>query len=458
MGSILRRLTRRHGTLAELLTGRGNGIGLIRLVLALAVVTSHARPLGFGASDLGHHLFNRQTNVGTMAVYGFFVLSGLLITRSARRTGLGRYLWHRGLRIFPALWVCLLVTALLVAPLVALRENGTVAGFFDEPWEPGGPLAYAQANWWTGVRQYGIEGLLAETTPWGRRTGDSIFNGALWSLKYEMLCYLAVFVLAATAVLRQARRFVLALAVALYLAIAANWWSTGRWTGPAKTVSGSVELPLLGNVGYHWLLYLGFLFALGASFDLYRERVPVNDLLGLGSAALLAGSLLVGGFAVLGLPAFAYLLIWMSVRMPRRLHAVGRRNDYSYGIYIYGFVGQQVMASLGWSRWGFVPFVLLSVAVAGAAAVLSWKLVEQPALRLKDWTPSPVVRLSRRWARPRPPAGVAPRPAVAVPAVVPAPAVASVGGSPGSAGSGAGRAGEPGPPVDAPTGRFGVPR
>ncbi len=436
MRKTLPRLVRSRGTLEDLLSRRGNGIGLIRLALAVAVVASHAKPLGFGASDLGHHLFGRQTNVGTMAVYGFFVLSGLLITRSARRASLGRYLWHRGLRIFPALWVCLLVTALLVAPLVALRENGTVSGFFDRPWEPGGPLAYAQANWWTGVRQYGIDGLLVETTPWGRNRGYSVFNGALWSLKYEMLCYLAVAVLAVTAVLRQARRFVLATTVALYAALALHWWGTGRWSGPVATVSGSVELPLLGSVSYHWLLYLGFLFALGASFDLYRERVPVNDLLGLGSAVVLALSLLLGGFAVLGLPAFAYLLIWLSVRMPRRLHAVGRRNDYSYGIYIYGFVGQQVMASLGWSRWGFVPFVLMSVAVAWAAAFLSWKLVERPALRLKDWTPALLTRLSG----PREPA-VAP--------VTVAPRAPSEPG-PGDPGGRVGVAGRPGS-ADAPT-------
>ncbi|MEV1331756.1 acyltransferase [Micromonospora costi] len=387
---------RSRGTLAELLSGRSNGIGLVRLCLALGVVMSHAKPLGFGTRDLGYHLFDRQTNVGTTAVYGFFVLSGLLITRSARRTGLIRYAWHRCLRIFPGLWVCLLITALVVAPLVALREWGSVDGYFVEPWDSDGPLAYLQANWWTGVRQEGIEGLLAETTPWGRETNSSVFNGALWSLVYEMFCYVVIGVLAVTAVLRQAPRLVLFLTIALYLSIFSDWWTSGHVSGPMSTASWAFQAPLVGTMKLHWIVYLGFLFAFGATLDLYRERVPVNDALGVGSAVALGLSLLFGGFFVIGLPAFAYLLIWLSVRMPRRLHWVGRKNDYSYGIYIYGFVFQQVMASLGWSRWGYVPFVLMSIAAAWAAAFLSWKLVERPALRLKDWTPGFVARRSQR--------------------------------------------------------------
>jgi peptidoglycan/LPS O-acetylase OafA/YrhL len=392
-------LVRSRGTLAELLSGRSNGIGLIRLCLAVGVVLSHSKPLGFGANDLGYHLTGRQTNVGTMAVYGFFVLSGLLITRSARRTGIIRYAWHRALRIFPGLWVCLLITALVVAPLVALREHGTTAGFFDNGWGRGGPLAYLQANWWTGVRQYGIGDLFKATTPWGEKSGSSVFNGALWSLKYEMFCYVVVGVLAITAVLRNARRFVLFLTVALYLSILQHWVSSGQFSGPASTASWSFDSPLVGVMSFHYIVYLGFLFAFGATLDLYRERVPINDALGIGSAVALGLSLLFGGFFVIGLPAFAYLLVWLSVRMPRQLHWVGRKNDYSYGIYIYGFVFQQVMASLGWSRWGYVPFAAMSVAVAFAAAFVSWKLVERPALRLKDWTPGFV---ARRTAQPVP--------------------------------------------------------
>ncbi len=379
--------TRSRGTVGDLFSGRNNGVGAIRLLLATAVVVSHSRPLGFGQHDVGFMITGQQTNLGTMAVYGFFVLSGLLITRSAKRVSLIRYTWHRGLRIFPALWICLLVTALVVAPFVAIHEHGSLAGFWTNPLAHGGPLAYVRANFWTGVRQYGIHDLFTHTTPWGRHTGMSVFDGALWSLAYEMLCYVAIGVLAVTGVLGRARRFVLVLTGVLYLRILLDYAHSAGVSGPANAQPGNYVLPLVGYVSKHWMTYLAFLFLVGAVVELYREYVPVSDFLGVLSGVVLVVTLLFGGFFVLGLPAFAYFLIWLSIRMPRQLHWIGRKNDYSYGMYIYGFVVQQVLVSLGGNRWGFIPFVSISIAITAVIAWLSWHLVERHALRLKNWTP-----------------------------------------------------------------------
>ncbi len=84
-----------------------NSLNFLRIVLAIAVVFSHAISIGsFGTENmLG------KTTLGTMAVYGFFGLSGYLITASASRNHVGRFLWKRFLRIYPAFWVCLTVRA-----------------------------------------------------------------------------------------------------------------------------------------------------------------------------------------------------------------------------------------------------------------------------------------------------------------------------------------------------------
>ena len=100
-----------HGTVAELFTDRGTSVGFIRLVLATAVVVSHSRILGFGRTEPLLTLSHGQITLGQISVYGFFVLSGILITRSAARISLGSFLWRRALRLLPGLWVCLLVTA-----------------------------------------------------------------------------------------------------------------------------------------------------------------------------------------------------------------------------------------------------------------------------------------------------------------------------------------------------------
>jgi len=113
----------------------------------------------------------------------------------------GRYLWHRALRILPGYWVCLLVVGLVVAPSVALVEHVTVRGTVTAP---DGSLAYVLNNCCLAIRQSNIGGLLLNT-PFGRMTGQKAFDGSLWTLMYEALCYLAVAALAATAILRPGR-------------------------------------------------------------------------------------------------------------------------------------------------------------------------------------------------------------------------------------------------------------
>ncbi|OPC81743.1 hypothetical protein B4N89_13055 [Embleya scabrispora] len=299
---------------------------------------------------------------------------------------MGRYFWHRALRIFPGLWVCLIVTALVVAPLVSMRERGGLAGFWDHP---AGPFDYIRANWWTGVRQYGISGLFETTTPWGVKTKSSVFDGALWSLAYEMLCYIGVAALAFTGVFSHARRFVLVLTLWAYVYIWNDYLQSSGWSGPLSGGSSTTfDLPLVGELSAHYIIYLSFLFLLGTAAELYRERVPINDVLGILSAVALGITLLFGGFFVVGLPAYAYLLLWLAVRLPQWFHRVGSKNDYSYGIYIYGFVAQQVLASYHVGRWGFAAYAGLSVVCAFACAFLSWHLVEKQALKLKHWQPA----------------------------------------------------------------------
>ena len=66
-----------------------------------------------------------------------------------------------------------------------------------------------------------------------------------------------------------------------------------------------------------------------------------------------------------------------------RLREFNRLGDYSYGLYVYAFPIQQVIASF---MKGIQPQSLFGVSffITLAFAVLSWHLVEKPMLALKD--------------------------------------------------------------------------
>ena len=57
-----------------------------------------------------------QASLGSLAVGGFFAISGYLIAKSGMSSDVVQFMWRRILRIFPAYWLVLLVTAFLIGP------------------------------------------------------------------------------------------------------------------------------------------------------------------------------------------------------------------------------------------------------------------------------------------------------------------------------------------------------
>src|ERR671927_618625 len=92
----------RPHSLSRRLDPRANSLNFLRLLLALTVIVSHAWPLG----GLGKEPLLDGRSPGGYAVYGFFALSGYLITGSRLNSRLGDFLKRRVLRLYPAFLVC----------------------------------------------------------------------------------------------------------------------------------------------------------------------------------------------------------------------------------------------------------------------------------------------------------------------------------------------------------------
>ncbi len=392
---------RKRATLASSWSST-NGMGGLRLLMAVAVIFSHAPGLGYGRDYPGVHFSRGQTSLGPMAVCGFFVLSGLLITRSAQRLSVGRFLWHRLVRLMPAFWLCLAATAFVVAPILAWREGMTMSALFDHP---KGPWYYITANWSLGINEWGISGLLS------RNIHAGAMDGSLWSLGIEALCYLTVAGLAAVGVLRRARWVVLVLMAAAYVHLILLALDYPHLRAPfyAPYQVGWM-LPFLGYMSAENVIPLMFIFGLGAVAQLYRERIPLNAPLAVCALVATMVTMRYGAFVIIGVPAFAYLVIWCALRTPRPLTRIGAKADFSYGLYIYGYLAQQCLVAFHWNRWGVTTFNVVTVVLATCAAVISWYLIEKPALRLKNLSYDDLDRFRRRIGR-RPGTVVIPAPA-----------------------------------------------
>lgn len=325
--------------------GRRNNFDALRIIAALAVLVSHAFPLAQGISwpQPLEVLSRRQTDLGSVAVLVFFVISGYLITQSFDRAPAARrFLKARCLRIFPALFVAVLLTAVLLGP--AFTSLSTRAYFADPA-----SASYVLGNASLLDMRYGLPGVF------GSNPTPSVVNGSLWTLQYEFLMYLGVLALGKLKLLRPSVALVL-LAVVLVL----NW----RWMG-----------------GYY--VSFGAPFVAGATLYLWRDRVPLDWRLAVLSAVALAASLPTGGFRLAFTLFGAYLVIYLAMARSVRLPDLARRGDFSYGVYVFAYPVQQSVTYLLGPPVTWYTNILVSLPVALGLAALSWHFVEKRALALK---------------------------------------------------------------------------
>lgn len=367
-------------TLSAGLRGTDNAFGVIRLILASSVIFSHAFYLGGWVEDPTHGLTHGQDTIGGIAVVGFFAVSGYLITKSGTRTDIMQFLWRRSLRIFPAFWGALLTGALVIGPLVWLQMGRGLGTYFVRT--PGGPIDYVRQNMELTIRQWGIFDIFAHDTPYGGITGVSVFNGSLWTLAYEWRAYLVIAVLVLVGALRKAP-------IIAVFATAVLWvMAFVQHTGIAEV---STVWPGFED-RYYVTLTLAFL--IGSTAAVLADRIVLDGRIALLAGAIAVGSLLWNGWVLVGYPAFAYVLFYLGAALPGWWRRIGQKNDYSYGMYVYGFLVQQLTAFWGWHRWGYIPWVGASILVTAVFALASWHLIEKRALQLKDWGPG---RGLRAW-------------------------------------------------------------
>ncbi len=353
---------------------RHNSLNFLRLVFAVIVIVSHAFIAGgFKPLDDIHGVAS-----GTLAVFGFFAISGYLIARSADRNNAGRYLWQRFLRIFPAFWACLLMTAFVFGPIAwwsVPHSCGSISCYLRAP---SGPLDYIWRNFLLHMNQESISGTPTGKThplPW------TSWNGSLWTLFYEFLCYLLILGLAVIGFLR-VKSATLAVGIGAFIL---SVWCTAE----SKSLADF-------NVFHNWvwmnLLKFAVVFLAGTLIYLYRDHIPDSGWIAMTCGGLVLASLyLPDGKAVPGfdfaystlfLPLLAYPVLWLGAHLPFR--SIGAKNDYSYGVYIYAFPVQQLCAVWAFQRWGYIPYLALVILGTVPLAMGSWWAIERHALKLKS--------------------------------------------------------------------------
>lgn len=337
-------------TVAAALASGRNGFTGLRLGLASAVVASHAFSVATGAA--GDEPLARATGytLGEHAVNGFFAVSGFLVTMSCDRRGARDYAIARTLRILPGLVAATLLVSLVLGPAMTRLP---LSAYLQDP----GLWSFVRGTLTTFKSNAALPGVF-EANPYRAPLGT------VWTLKYEVLCYLGVLA-AALCGLTRWRLPVLLLVAGLALALASI--GAARGTDLPKGLETALRLPLI--------------FSAGACLYLWRESLRIS---GAALACLSAGAVVLvrtPAYPPLMFLAEAYGAVWLALG-PMAREFFDPKADLSYGIYLYGWPVQQSLHALWPAPTGLAllaPALLLTLPVAA----LSWYGIERPALSLK---------------------------------------------------------------------------
>ena len=340
------------------------GFDSLRIAAATLVVWHHSTALtqDILRADPLYRLSEGYTTLGFFAVSVFFCISGFLVTPGLAKNGdVVGYLSRRFMRVMPLLAVVVITTFLVIGPLATRLP---MEAYFSDP------------RSWAYLRNI-TTSLSLELPGVTMQDGENRVNGALWTMRYEVLCYLVLALLAAFRLLR------------------ARWVMLAVWLGASATTVVTFGGQGAPSSQFLTLCHLFAYFGAGVLLWLFRERLPAHPLLFVLAAALLVVAWAGGLGPWLSPLLTAYLVAGLGL-LPMPWSERLSRVDPSYGIYLWhGPAMALVLAA--WRPDHHAWLFAATMAATLPLALASWFALEKPALARKSW-PVDLLR-SAPWFR-----------------------------------------------------------
>lgn len=324
-----------------------NNFDIIRLIAAACVLISHSYDLlDVGRKDFLHENTTSKLLFSDLGVWTFFLISGYLIFQSLEKNShLPGYLWRRFVRIYPALVINVIITVLFLGSI--LTNLGVVEYFSN------GQVYRYLINATLLQIHYTLPGVFIDNPV-------TFINGSLWTLPYEIAMYFIMFL---PFLLKNRVQIILSISMLALLFFS------------IQLLEFTYSIPFLWLSISH-LSWLGLLFSIGAlikalNVDKVLKRLPLIPVIVISIVAMFY----LPDKKLFGLVVLPILIF--NVAFNKTIH-ISPPGDYSYGLYIYGFIIQQILVKY------FVPplllMIILSTTISLIAGILSWYLIERPSM------------------------------------------------------------------------------
>jgi peptidoglycan/LPS O-acetylase OafA/YrhL len=337
---------------------KNNSFDFLRILFVTLVIFFHC--VLAGAKDTPMNLISTfnvsdvngtNINLGTFAVYCFFVISGFLITHSWMRSkNAGDYLIKRIQRIFPAFIVCLLWIIVFFTPILFYIDHNSFDNYYFTFLDS---LGYFFQNHLLIINKasiLGLDKLIDMKTP---------VNGSLWTLIHEFRSYIVVAILGSIGFLSR-KYLVLFLAIVInifyFIAVKDGWTSQIYF-----------DINFLALSSYFWF---------GSVFYLFNDKM-VYDWKIFGIVVVIFNlAFFYNLFPLLVPSTLTYIILFLGKSLPLK-NLSQKIGDWSYGAYLYSQSIQVMLVYFGIGALGFFPFFGFSIVLSLIAGFVSWHLVEK---------------------------------------------------------------------------------
>jgi len=331
--------------LSLILNRKNNNLDLVRVVLACMVILGHA-PILDGANgwvDPFAYFFKFTDSAG-LAVKLFFFISGLVVTNSLIiKKSATHFAVSRIFRLIPALFFVLIITVFVFGPALTTLPASDYFSNLDH-------LKYIFNNLIL-ITEYPLPGVFATNIY------PLVVNGSLWSLTFEVGCYIALLGIFLVSQGRQRKYWKY-----IFLVILADTLLPNR-----------IIFAWLGSNPDFYLLPV--IFSFGVFCAVYADKITV-DLKLLAGMCLLYFLLRNTSYAQISFILGACVAV-LYISSNQYVLRFKPRYDISYGIYLWGFLIQQTL----FQYFGHLPVAvhcLLAIAISMPLALVTHILIEKP--------------------------------------------------------------------------------
>ena len=358
---------------------RVNNFDLLRLAAAMQVVIYHSSiwmDIGNPESSWLLSLIHRIPGVPI-----FFFVSGFLISRSYETNSkLSDYSRNRAFRIFPALWACFVVSLLMVY----------FSGYFSTV---AVPLTTFVA--WS-VTQLSFLQFYTPTFMDG--FGNGVLNGSLWTISVELQFYVItpLLYLSLRSLSKAAFDGVLVVLIVIFAAFNVFYHHVVPGFNLLETEGMTMKLGYVSFAPWVYMFFIGILAQ--RNFEPLRNlsvgiaKVPLFIIL-----YILVSYLTIDVFSFgeagqkldpISYIALCFCIMSIAYTLPDIANLILRRNDISYGLYIYHMPVVNLFIYLGYT--GRISHQLMAIGCSLVLASLSWFLIERPVMKLKRHALNPL--------------------------------------------------------------------